>query len=348
MNWFRRQDKKTENRHFEEELSAYLDGELPPREREAVERHLSTCPACRWHLETLRQTVQWTSELPTVRVPRTFAIPVPARSVPAARRRSFVPALQMATALVALLLVFAVAGDVVLTGFQPIGMPSSEPEALPSEATTPAQLAGAEAEDATEEVAETVIVETVMVEKEGEPLMRQEAPTEAPVVANTPAAVEAPAGVEDTATEEPVGILAVAPAEAATVTAEAAIRATMAPAGMGSGVEEVVEEGAPPPEAEGRAEATVVMEAPAVPPTLTAVPTVEPPATRLAMPPPSAQVEVGEAPSVPGPARGAEEGSGRRPAILIWLRWGEYILGVLLILLLGTTIGAMIWRWSRK
>jgi anti-sigma factor RsiW len=101
-----------EHGYFEERLSAYLDGELTPREVEAVEHHLETCPECQWDLETIRQTVQWTRELPTLTVPRVFTIPVSAEPErPARRRWSFLPALQGATALIALLLVFAVAGD---------------------------------------------------------------------------------------------------------------------------------------------------------------------------------------------------------------------------------------------
>jgi len=35
-------------------LSRYVDGELPPRDREAVERHVEACPGCRRELEGLR------------------------------------------------------------------------------------------------------------------------------------------------------------------------------------------------------------------------------------------------------------------------------------------------------
>ena len=39
--------------HVRDRLSAYLDQELPPGERTAVETHLQVCDACRQHLETL-------------------------------------------------------------------------------------------------------------------------------------------------------------------------------------------------------------------------------------------------------------------------------------------------------
>jgi anti-sigma factor RsiW len=119
---FGKREHTTEHRYVEDRLSAYLDGELSTRERGAVERHLSTCRACQWQLNTLRQTVQWTRELPSLPAPRAFTLALPARTVPAPaprRRLSLVPVMQGATALVALLLVFAVAGEFMLTGFPP-------------------------------------------------------------------------------------------------------------------------------------------------------------------------------------------------------------------------------------
>lgn len=338
MNWLGKR-KKTEHQYVEEQLSAYLDGELSARERQAVERHLATCQACRWNLNTLRQTVQWTSQLPAVRVPRSFTIPVPAQPVRAARRSRFVPALQAATALVALLLFFVVAGDVMLTGFQSVGRRSAEPQMLAVEATRSVQ----------DEAVQAVAVETVVVEKEAEPLVAQEAPRTEALATEQPVAAEMVAG--ESAAEESAKMLEVAPSGAATVTAAAALNATMAPPGMGGGAEEA--EGEAPAEPAGDARAltaaptdTAALEAPAVPPTPTALATLEPQPTQIAMPAPSPPVEVGEALSVPQAAE-SERSYAARPATLNLVRWGEYILGVLLILLLGTTIGAMVWRRSR-
>lgn len=39
-------------------LSAYLDGELRPGERERVEEHVSRCPQCWRVLRTLRRTLE--------------------------------------------------------------------------------------------------------------------------------------------------------------------------------------------------------------------------------------------------------------------------------------------------
>jgi hypothetical protein len=58
-------------------------------------------------------------------------------------------------------------------------------------------------------------------------------------------------------------------------------------------------------------------------------------------------VAEGEGDSAPGALLGSERDDGQRPTAATWLRWGEYVLGVLLIILVGMTIGAMVWRRSR-
>jgi anti-sigma factor RsiW len=192
MALFRKSSERTEHAYVEERLSAYLDGEVSPRERKIVERHLLGCQACRWNLETLRQTVRWTRELPTVRVPRSFTIPVPARPVRAAHRGWSLPLLQGATALVAVLLFLVVAGDTLLSTF--VTAPS--PEHLVSrdlgatEVQPPQVGAGAveltqETEKRAEQVIETV---TVIVE------VASPAPAAREVPATEAASVGAEAG----------------------------------------------------------------------------------------------------------------------------------------------------------
>jgi len=39
-------------------FSGYLDGELPPEERQKVDQHLGTCIQCRTELQRFRTTVQ--------------------------------------------------------------------------------------------------------------------------------------------------------------------------------------------------------------------------------------------------------------------------------------------------
>ena len=162
----------TDHGFFEERLSAYLDGELTPGEHEAVEHHLKTCSACQWDLETLGQTIQWTRELPTLTVPRVFTIPVPAEPERSFRRRwNFLPVLQGATALIAVLLVFAVAGDLMLgsMGRAPAPDAAYEQEVASSDIEVTQVVAKAVEEPSAAEPepeAERTVVETIVLESE--------------------------------------------------------------------------------------------------------------------------------------------------------------------------------------
>ena len=201
---------------FEERLSAYLDGELNPPEHEAVEHHLETCPACQWELETLSQTIQWTRELPTLTVPRVFTVPVPAEPARSARQRwNFLPVLQGATALIAVLLVFAVAGDLILGSLGGSQAPDMayQREMAPSDIETTQVVekvveapAAAEAEIELQTVLETVVVESEMVVTQTEaPMALSVSPTESLALgegvapAATPRAPAAAAAWESTA-----------------------------------------------------------------------------------------------------------------------------------------------------
>jgi hypothetical protein len=124
MGLFRKGYGTSEHSHMEA-LSAYLDGQLSPAKRQALESHLGTCGQCQWNLQTLRTTVQWTRELPVVPVPRAFTIPVPAKPARETRWRWSLPVLQGATAVAALLFVFSVAGDLMLSRVLPAPVPLS-------------------------------------------------------------------------------------------------------------------------------------------------------------------------------------------------------------------------------
>ena len=58
----------------DEELSAYVDGQLDAAARARVDAHLETCAACRDELAELRGLRQALSELPRVPAPRSFAL----------------------------------------------------------------------------------------------------------------------------------------------------------------------------------------------------------------------------------------------------------------------------------
>jgi hypothetical protein len=68
MGWFRR------NEHDEEQLSAYLDGELNSRHAENVEKHLATCDSCTAQLFQQRGTRALLSALPSHTPGRSFVL----------------------------------------------------------------------------------------------------------------------------------------------------------------------------------------------------------------------------------------------------------------------------------
>lgn len=142
---------KSEHKRVADMLSAYIDGELSPKEQATVEKHLARCADCAHNLHTLRQTVVLLRELPPVAVPRSFAI----RPVQAARRPSFFQTrrayvfLRAATALATVLLVVVLAGDVFITGLAPYLAPARAPAVIVREVPV-----------------EKMVIETVVVEKE--------------------------------------------------------------------------------------------------------------------------------------------------------------------------------------
>jgi hypothetical protein len=158
-----------------ERLSPYIDEQLQAKERARVEAHLNACPSCRKELQTLQWTMSLLRQVPPVPLPRSFVIREAdlaprrtARRAPVRQKPAF--ALQWATALVAILLVVVVAGDVFL-GRGPAALGSQQEVAMLS-AETP------------------MVVSTVVVESEAavealaaEPVQENaeaETPSEAP------------------------------------------------------------------------------------------------------------------------------------------------------------------------
>lgn len=339
MSRFGRPDDRTKHQYYEDRLSAYLDGELAPQEQDAVERHLATCQACQWDLDTLQATVQWTSELPTVPLPRVFTIPAPTQPERTIRRRwSFVPVLQGATALVALLLFFAVAGDLLLSGFggghtpesmfvqeqAPVVVEATQVVELVTEAEAPAAPPAAEVvvERATAETAEMekadaekVVVETVEVEKE------------VVVAASSPMPLTAPA-------DEPASgeTRAIAPKEDAVKVSTPASE------------EGLVGEAAQEPQAE---EAPAELEAADATaggrPTPTALPSPQPASLGASAEPTTIADAAAPAPAMPEWQERAPAQRWQEPGIN-WLRVVEIVLAVTFLLLVAATIFATIQR----
>ncbi len=170
---------KSEHQRIAGMLSAYLDGELSPKEQSRVEKHLAQCADCAQNLHTLRQTVALLGQLSPVAVPRSFAIrPQVARRPGFFQTRRTYVYLRAATALATVLFAVVLAGDVFLTGLAPSLAPARVPEVIEREV-----------------LVEKAVAETVVVEKE----VVVEAPIEAPVVESESAyaATPSPAPAED-------------------------------------------------------------------------------------------------------------------------------------------------------
>jgi hypothetical protein len=85
----------------QEQLSAYLDGELSPAERDALEQHLPACAQCQAALVELRQVRGLLRALPAPALPRAFLLPEegavpepmhrPQPAAPSPRRRPQAP-----------------------------------------------------------------------------------------------------------------------------------------------------------------------------------------------------------------------------------------------------------------
>lgn len=56
-------------REFIELVTEYLEGSLPPEEKERFEAHLAVCDGCTTYLEQMRQTIQWTGRLTEEQIP---------------------------------------------------------------------------------------------------------------------------------------------------------------------------------------------------------------------------------------------------------------------------------------
>jgi len=139
--------KKSEHQWVGESLSAYIDGELTPRERTRVEQHLKECPACAEDLRTLRQTVALLRELPVIPAPRSFAVrPQVAKLRPAPAPSAWgYGLLKGATAIAALLFVLLIGGDLALHTFGGTAMSWAPAAPAPEAAMAPSYQADLEA-----------------------------------------------------------------------------------------------------------------------------------------------------------------------------------------------------------
>ena len=108
-----------------ERLSAFLDGELSPREAEQLEARLATDKELSGALAALRATAEVVGSLPEVRPPRSFAL-----TQDMVRPRRAYPILQLSTAAAALGFVLVVGADLLFSGAANFSMGASS-EQLP-------------------------------------------------------------------------------------------------------------------------------------------------------------------------------------------------------------------------
>jgi anti-sigma factor RsiW len=129
----------------QEQLSAYLDGELSLAERQTLEHHLPTCARCQEALAQLRAVRRLLNAMPTPALPRSFALPtagsvpapVPLRARAAARRAPQVPPVaariaQQVGALAAAVGLVLLLGSTLLGQGLPKGLATSAGQAAPA------------------------------------------------------------------------------------------------------------------------------------------------------------------------------------------------------------------------
>ncbi|MFO7917853.1 MAG: zf-HC2 domain-containing protein [Anaerolineae bacterium] len=216
---------RLDHRFTQKNLSTYLDGQLTIRERERVERHLAECSRCQEELETLRSTVELLHAVPAIPLPRSFELPA---SVEKERERyrfwsRMHTALGTATAVVSLLLILFLSGDLAISqGFislpgrttkapQDIQVEMAEvpqeevhtPSPSPWEEKVTEKEAPAAAERATEEATpEGLEPEVEMLEGEPAPKASETPSASAAAMPETPTATP-PRPPEPTATMVP-------------------------------------------------------------------------------------------------------------------------------------------------
>jgi hypothetical protein len=335
--------KKSEHQWVEESLSAYVDGELSPREKRRVEEHLKECRACSESFTTLRQTVALLKELPVLTAPRSFAIrPAVVRPKPVRAPSAWgYGLLRGATALATLLLVLLIGADV---GLRFVGVTSLGTWAPAAPAP---------------EVALAPLTEPTMMAAptEDEQMLGQTGATEP---------VEAPASPENAQESAPP---AAAPAEAADALQEPQETAGAPPRAEGAepaGTPTAPPAPGEPPAREGEAvgaggteTCTAVPEAPAPAPTIaksaeaTVLPEPPPAASPEEEEPRAAIVSPTETPEMVAyaevPERESEELRDSElpvePLPLSPLRLAEFVVLGMLVALASATI---FWTWLRR
>ena len=103
----------------EADLSAYLDGDLPPERKRQLEEHLRSCDGCSRQIDALRSLAAALREMPESPLPRSFTLtPEQARGIQKAKPSSTAarqyPAFRTAAAVAIVLLFASVGADIFL------------------------------------------------------------------------------------------------------------------------------------------------------------------------------------------------------------------------------------------
>jgi hypothetical protein len=172
----------------DELLSAYLDGELDERNRQRLEARLAQDATLHEELSALRQTVSLVQELPQVAAPRNFVLsksmverrqpahrPEAPVLRPQARRAWAAPLLTAATAVVSLLFVVVLFGDLLLPRS---GGMASAPESLDQSKEVPQLALEAAPADENGKAERQVVTSPSPA-----PMVAEEAPPEEPEMA---------------------------------------------------------------------------------------------------------------------------------------------------------------------
>lgn len=106
-------------------LSAYLDGQLPSKQKEKLERRLLTEPSLQEGLRSLQQTKMLLSQARTLKAPRSFTLtPSQVQALRPKRTYRFLPALSISSALATIMMIFAILMEVVIN---PTGLSKNLP-----------------------------------------------------------------------------------------------------------------------------------------------------------------------------------------------------------------------------
>jgi len=196
-----------------EALSAYLDGQLPSKERTRLESRLNQTPELRSALEDLRRTRSILRSQPKVRAPRNFTLTPEMVGLKArpARRAPAYPFFRLASALAAFLFLLVLVGD--LTGLPARlgfgGAPQSAQVAM-APAASPLESASELSNpypEPTQAANQALQAQSSQAENTQAPMMMMKVPTTpTPGAAATPEAPRAAAPVHPTPEGTPFGL----------------------------------------------------------------------------------------------------------------------------------------------